>query len=75
MVCLGASLELFGVKSILDRDSVLGVDGMPVLIGARSDGASVNVAEHNGVRGRCSMLFLSFFGHGVSVIDWNLHAS
>ena len=25
---------------------------MPVLIGARSDGASVNVAEHNGVRGQ-----------------------
>ena len=52
LVCLGASLELLGVKSILDRDSVLGVDGMPVLIGASSVGASVNVAEHNGVRGQ-----------------------
>eukprot|EP00731_Ephydatia_muelleri_P012033 Em0006g927a len=48
LVCLGASLELLGVKSILDRDSVLGVDGMPVLIGASSVGASVSVAEHNG---------------------------
>ena len=52
LVCLGASLELLGVKSILDRDSVLGVDGMPVLIGASSVGASVSVAEHNGVRGQ-----------------------
>lgn len=52
LICVGASLELLGVKSILDRDSVLGVDEMPVLIGASSDGASVNVAEHNGVRGQ-----------------------
>lgn len=51
LLCFGASLELLGIKSILDRDSVLGVDGMPVLIGASPDGASVNVAEHNGVRG------------------------
>ena len=67
LVCLGASLELLGVKSILDRDSVLGVDGMPVL----TDGASVNVAEHNGVRGQMKRVLPWIFGYGVSVIGWN----
>ena len=60
LVCVGASLELLGVKSILDRDSVLGVDRMPVLIGASSDGASVNVAEHNGVGADAACSSLAF---------------
>ena len=41
-----------GVDNILDRLSVLGVQGKPILIGGGTDGASVNIAEHNGMKGK-----------------------
>ena len=49
LLCLGASLELLGIKSLLDRDSVLGVNGMPVLIEAFLM-VPLYAAEYNGVR-------------------------
>ena len=34
------ALSLFGVDSVLDQDSVLRVEGQPVLVGVGTDGAS-----------------------------------
>ena len=50
--CIGNALRTLGVDNILDRPSVLGVQGKPILIGGGTDGASVNIAEHNGMKGK-----------------------
>ena len=50
--CVGNALRTLGVDNILDGPSVLGVQGKPILIGGGTDGASVNVAEHNGMKGK-----------------------
>ena len=50
--CVGDALSLFGVHSVLDQDSVLRVEGQPVLVGVGADGATVNVAGQNGLRGQ-----------------------
>ncbi len=42
--CLSKALEYMGIENILDRESVLGVQGNPVLVGCGTDGASVNVS-------------------------------
>ena len=39
-----------GVDSVLDKDSVLRVEGRPVLVGGGRDGASVNVGDHTGLK-------------------------
>ena len=50
--CLGNSLRILGIDNILDCASVLGVEHKPVLIGGGTDGASVNIAEQNGMKGK-----------------------
>jgi hypothetical protein len=50
--CIGDALQRLGIDNILDRASVLGVDSHPVLIAGGTDGASVNVAEENGMKGK-----------------------
>ena len=45
-------MQLLGVDDVLDQDSVLGVGKKPVLIGIGTDGATVNVRAHNGLRGQ-----------------------
>ncbi len=50
--CLGNGLKMLGIDNILDRTSVLGVQNKPILIGGGTDGASVNVAEQNGMKGK-----------------------
>ena len=40
------------MDSVLDQDSVLRVEGQPVLVGVGTDGATVNVARQNGLRGQ-----------------------
>ena len=49
---MGNALQTLGVDNILDRLSVLGVQGKPILIGGGTDGASVNIAEHSGMKGK-----------------------
>ena len=46
--CLSQSLQPLGVTDILDQRVACG-EGKPVLVGGGTDGASVNVAEHNGM--------------------------
>jgi len=41
--CVSNALQTLGVESILDRSSVMGVQGKPILIGGGTDGASVKV--------------------------------
>ena len=48
--CHGDALQILGIDNILDRTSVLGVEGQLVLVGGGTDGASVNIAEENGMK-------------------------
>ena len=50
--CLGDALLVLGIDNILDQSSVLKVEGKPLLVGGATDGASVNVAEQNGMKGK-----------------------
>lgn len=52
IACLGSALEDLGVEDVLSRSSVLGVQHNPVLIGGGTDGASVCIGEHNGMKGK-----------------------
>ena len=49
VACLGRALERLGI-SLEDKESVLKVEGRPALIGGGSDGASVNIGVHNGMK-------------------------
>ncbi len=48
--CLSRGLLRLGISDILDKNGVLGVTDRPILVGAGTDGASVNVAEQNGMK-------------------------
>ena len=50
--CLAIALKSLGINDVLDTAQVLGVDGKPVLVGGGTDGASVNVSEQNGIKGK-----------------------
>ena len=50
--CIGEAMHLLGVDDVLNQDSVLGVSTKPVLIGLGTDGATVNIGAHNGLRGQ-----------------------
>ena len=41
-----------GTKDIRDKNNVLGVEDLPVLVVGATDGASVNIGQHNGVIGK-----------------------
>ena len=49
---LSNALQPLGVTDVLDQANVIGVSGKPVLVGGGTDGASVNVAQHSGMRGK-----------------------
>ena len=46
------ALHSLGIDNILDRSSFLGVQGKPILVDGGTDGTSVNIAEHNGMKGK-----------------------
>ena len=50
--CISEAMNLLGVEDVLDKDSVLGVSTKPVLVGIGTDGATVNIGAHNGMRGQ-----------------------
>jgi len=50
--CLSKSLEPLGIHDVLNKENVIGVSGKPILVGGGTDGASVNVAEHSGMKGK-----------------------
>ena len=49
---LGEALSRIGIEDIHSPNSIFGVDKMPVLIGAGTDDASVNVGAHGGMKGK-----------------------
>ena len=50
ITCLGNAVKHLGVDDVLSKHSVLGAEGKPVLIGEETDGASVNIGQHNGMK-------------------------
>ena len=50
--CLNNALGVVGIDNIPDKSNVLGVQSKPVLVGGGTDGASVNIGEQNGMRGK-----------------------
>ena len=50
IACLQQTLQALGIDNVLSMASVLG--SKPILLGGGSDGASVNVAEQNGMKGK-----------------------
>ena len=48
--CLKGALKRLSIDDVLDKDSVL--SSKPVFIGGGTDGASVNVGQHNSMRAR-----------------------
>ena len=51
-----------GVENVLDKDSILGVGG-------GTDGASVNVGVHTGLKAQ--MLCHGYTGHGATLTVWS----
>lgn len=60
LLSLGRALKLLGMENVLNKHCVLGVDGMPVLVGGGTDEASVNVGKH-----RCNVFY-----HGCTAWSW-----
>lgn len=49
---VGNALQTLGLDNIVDQLRVLGVKGKPILHGGGTDGTSVNIAEHSGMKGK-----------------------
>lgn len=45
---LGRALKLLGIENVSDKAG----DRKPILVGGGTDGASVNIAEHKGRKGK-----------------------
>ena len=56
--CLGEGLKGMGTMDILNSKNVLGVEGHPVLIGGGTDEATVNISDHNRMKGNLTMHIL-----------------
>ena len=52
IACLGEALHLLGVDDVCNRESVLSLQGKPILVGGGTDGAAVNISHQNGMRGK-----------------------
>ena len=50
IACLQQTVQAVGVTNVLSKVTVLGAK--PILIGVSTDGASVNVASQNGMKGK-----------------------
>ena len=48
--CVQVALKRLEIEDVLDRDCVLGTK--PVLVGGGTDGASVNISQHSGLKGK-----------------------
>lgn len=50
--CIDTATTTLGIENVLNMDDVLGVGELPILVGCGTDGAAVNIAEQNGMRGK-----------------------
>ena len=56
--CLNRSLKSLGIENLLERENVLGVHELPVLVGCGTDGATVNVSDKNSIQGKLQAALL-----------------
>ena len=72
IACLQESLRTLGIDDVLSKACVLG--SKPILIGGGTDGAAVNIASQNGMKGRIAAratMYLGYSGVGAMPIDWS----
>ena len=55
------ALQFLGTENVLDKDSVLSIEGKSVLAGVRTDGPTVNTSEHKGLKGWMQRALLWLF--------------
>jgi len=48
--CVNETLKFMGVENVFNKDSILGVEDRPVLVGGGTDRASANVGDHTGLK-------------------------
>ena len=70
--CLGEALHRMNISDIFLAEPILNVDQFPILVGAGTDGASVNVGAHGGMKaklqGSSPWLFWSWcFAHRLEL--------
>ena len=68
--CLGEALRRLDIN-VQDKESILNTEARPVLIDGGTDGASVNVGVHNGMRARMQDTLRWLYWAGASRIGWN----
>ena len=78
--CLSCALNQIGIKDILDKESVLGIQQLPALVGGATDGASVNIGQHSGLRGKLVtalpwLFWLWCYSHRLELACKNLFVS
>ena len=56
MECLCRALKSIGIENLLEREIVLDVHELPVIVGCGTDGGFVNVSDQNGMRGKLPAL-------------------
>ena len=49
---LNSGLQILGVENLRHKELVLHVANQPVIVGQGTDGASVNIADQNGMKGK-----------------------
>ena len=50
--CLSSALNQIGIEDNLDKESVLGIQQIPALVGGATDGDFVNIGQHSDLRGK-----------------------
>ena len=66
---MNEALKFMGVD-VLDKDSVLGVEGRPVFVGGGTDGASVNVGDHTGLKAQLQQALPWLYWSWLTVWNW-----
>jgi len=70
--CFGKGLKGIGIADIPNSKNILGVVGHPVLIDGGTDGATVNISDHNGMKGKLQHALPWLFCHDIlHRIAWN----
>ena len=70
--CLGKGLQAMGISDILDSETILTVEGKPVLVGIETEGQYIRSKWHEGLYS--NVIIHGYFGHGVlhTVSNWHV---
>ena len=61
IICLVERLIVMGITDILSSNKVLDVEGHPVLVSGGTDGATVNISNQNGMKGKLQRTLVMVF--------------